>query len=167
MDKDLIIIILASFCVLIAITCTVLCIYILKINNFKKLKKDIVDFSNTLEYLKTDVSNSYNSLLCDIRETKREYVQTLQAAKKEAHVMSNRIQLLISELDSCLTDNIKINKDYLLKKYPENRANFNIKVKAISEKPIIESKIVPNSNDHINKKVTIGDLVNKNNKEVI
>jgi len=142
------ILILVGFCVIIAITCTVLCIYILKINNFKKLKKDIVTFSNTLEYLKTDVSNSYNTLLSDIRDTKKDYITTLSTAKEQAKIMSNRLELLIKELNSILIDNSKVSQDYLLKKYPENRANFNIKVRP--NKPMDK------------KEITIGELVNKN-----
>lgn len=165
MNKDLILMILLTLCVIITITDIIFNICIIKSNNFNKLQKTIDAFSYQLDYLKTDVSNSYNTLLSDINNTKKDYITTLETAKKEAHIVSHKLQLLILELDSCLTDNVKINKEYLLKKYPENRANFNIKVKAISEKPKIESKIVPNSNDHINKKVTIGDLVNKNNKE--
>lgn len=158
MDKDLIMLILVGFCILITIVTTGFSVYILKINNFKKLKKDVVDFSNTLEYLKTDVSNSYNTLLSDIKYTKRDYIQTLETAKKEAHVMSNRIQLLISELDSCLIDKNKVSKDYLLKKYPENRTNFNIRVRPNTE----QLKDKP-----IDKEVTIGDLVNNNNKKEV
>jgi len=144
------ILILVGFCVIIAITCTVLCIYILKINNFKKLKKDILTFSNTLEYLKTDASNSYNTLLSDIRDTKKDYITTLATAKDKAKIMSNRLDLLIKELNAILINNSKVSRDYLIKKYPENRPNFNIKVR-------------PN---HLSEKeITIGDLVNKNNKE--
>jgi hypothetical protein len=147
-DKDLMILILVGFCVIIAITCTVLCIYILKINNFKKLKNDIVTFSNTLEYLKTDASNSYNTLLSDIRDTKKDYITTLTTAKEQAKIMSNRLDLLIKELNSILINNSKVSQDYLIKKYPENRANFNIKIRP---------------NNVIDKKeITIGDLVNKN-----
>lgn len=167
MDKNLIMIILVAFCVIITITSTSFSIYILKINNFKKLKNDVVTFSNTLEYLKTDVSNSYNTLLSDIRATKKDYITTLETAKKQVNILSSKIEVLKCELDSILIDstNHKVSKEYLIKKYPENRTNFNIKVKHLSEKPKIESKVVPNCNEYINKEVTIGDLVNKNNKE--
>lgn len=154
MDKDLMILILVGFCVIIAITCTILCIYILKINNFKKLKKDIVTFSDTLHYLKTDVSNSYNILLSDIKATKKDYIFTLEGAKKEVKIISNRLELLITELNSILIDNNKVSQDYLLKKYPENRANFNIKVKP--------NNLNKETNLKLNKEITIGDLVNKN-----
>jgi uncharacterized protein YoxC len=153
-DKDLMILILVGFCVIIAITCTILCIYILKINNFKKLKKDIVTFSDTLHYLKTDVSNSYNILLSDIKATKKDYIFTLEGAKKEVKIISNRLELLITELNSILIDNNKVSQDYLLKKYPENRANFNIKVKP--------NNLNKETNLKLNKEITIGDLVNKN-----